>query len=146
LKTVDAVAGGPEAPLDHDLAPGAGPAGVIPDHVAGQRASPEARARVVPSPDQSLVLDPRAVIPVTNPNLDPQARRRTRSPDPVHAPDPSPGIKVVPEVSAKNVVTETQEVAPRALTKMEIVLLTGHQKRMTLAMISNITKYTYLHM
>lgn len=33
-----------------------------------------------------------AAIPVINLNHDPPARRRTRNPDPVHAPDPSPGI------------------------------------------------------
>lgn len=35
-----------------------------------------------------------AAIPVTNPNPDHQARRRTRNPDPVHAPDPSPGMPI----------------------------------------------------
>jgi len=137
---VDAAVGGLEALHDPGPAQGADLAGVIPDREAGQRASPEVRARVVPNPpDQNPVLDPRAVTPAINPSPDHPVRRRIPNQGLDHAPGRSPGIRVDPEVQAKNVGTETREVVPRAQTKMAIDLLTDHRKRTIMATINRIT-------
>jgi len=137
LRIVGAVVVVPVAPHDQGLAQGADHEDVIPDPAAGQRVSPGAKARVVPNLlDQSPVHDPRAVTLAINPSPDHPARRRIPNPGLDPAPDPSPGIRVDPEVSARNVGTETQEVVLKVQTKMAIDPQTDHRKRMMLAMIN----------
>jgi hypothetical protein len=138
LRIVGAVVDDPVAPHDPGLAQGADHADVIPDPAAGQRVSLGAKARVVPNLlDQNPVHDQRAVTLAKNPSPDPPARRRIPNPGLGHAPDPSPGmIRVDPEVSAKNVGTETREVVLKVQTKMAIGRQTDHRKRMMLAMIN----------
>jgi len=124
------VVDGLQALHDQGLAQEADHADVIPD--PGQRVSPRAEARVVPNHDQSPVHDPKAVAVTLaiSPNPDHLARRRIPNLGLDHAPGQNPGIRVAPEVSAKNAATGTQEVARTVRTRTAIDCLTGHLKRM----------------